>query len=93
VRRQRFQDAGDRDAAGLTEIGSAENRHVRGSAGILDQIADAHDVADDADRGLERRPAGLAVRLVQCGERIVSRRECRRYGPLRGGRKRERDET
>jgi hypothetical protein len=55
MRQHRLDDAGRRDAAGLTEIGRAEDRHIGGGAGVLHEIADANDIPDDCDRRLERR--------------------------------------
>ncbi len=40
---QRLGDARDRHGAGLAEIRRAEHRHVGGGAGVLDEVADAHD--------------------------------------------------
>ena len=47
--------------AGIAEIGRAEDRHIGNDAGILDEIADAHDVAADDRFGLERRSAELEL--------------------------------
>ncbi len=38
--------AARRHAAGLAEVGRAEDRDVGDRAGVLDQIADAHELAD-----------------------------------------------
>ena len=43
-----------RHGAGGAEIGRAEDRHVGDDAGIVDQIADAHEIAGDGRFGLER---------------------------------------
>ena len=43
VRQHRVHDALDGDAAGLAEVGCAEDRDVGGGAGVLHEIADAHD--------------------------------------------------
>ena len=72
VRQHRLDHALDRHAAGLAEIGRAEDRHVGGGAGVLHQIADAHDLADDRHRGLERRAGPLRQRRVR-GEALEER--------------------
>ena len=41
-----------RHRAGGAEIGRAENRHFGDDAGMIDQIADAHDIAGDGGFGL-----------------------------------------
>ena len=46
-----------RHRAGAAEVGRAEDRHVGDDAGIVDQVADAHDFAGDDGVGLERRRA------------------------------------
>ena len=51
-------DAARRYAAGLAEVGRAEDRHVGDRAGVVDQVADAHDLARDDRLGLQRRAAG-----------------------------------
>ncbi len=65
VRQHRLDHALDRDAAGLAEVGRAEDRHVGGGAGVLHQIADAHDLSDDRHRRLERRAGPLRQRRVR----------------------------
>ena len=45
-----------RHRSGGAEIGRAEDRHLGDDAGMLDQIADAHDVAGDGGFGFEPRP-------------------------------------
>ena len=91
VRQHRLDDALDRDAAGLAEIGRAEDRDIGGGAGVLHEIADAHDLADHRDRRLERR-AGDALRqrrvARRSGRRTIRRRRHlarRRFAPRRGG--------
>ena len=49
VRTDRLDDAFGRHRAAGAEIGRAEDRHVGDRAGIVDQVADAHDVARDGD--------------------------------------------
>ncbi len=44
-----------RHTAGLAEIGRAEDRHVGDRAGIVDEIANAHDLAGDGGLRLEGR--------------------------------------
>ena len=50
VRQHRLDHAARRHAAGLAEVGRAEDRHVGRGAGVLDEIANAHDLADHRDR-------------------------------------------
>ena len=45
---------GGHRAAGA-EIGCTEDRHIGDRAGMLDEIADAHDIADHGDVGAQRR--------------------------------------
>ena len=45
VRTDRLDDAVGRHRAAGAEIGRAEDRHLGHCAGIVDQVADAHDVA------------------------------------------------
>ena len=47
VRAHRFDHRFGRHRAGGAEIGRAEDRHVGDDAGMLDQIADAHEIAGD----------------------------------------------
>ena len=49
----------------VAEVGRAEDRHVGGRAGILDQIADAHDLAGDGDQLLEPRALRSARRSAR----------------------------
>jgi len=53
-----------RDRSGIAEVGRTEDRHRRDDTGILDEIADAHDVAVDDDFRFQRWP----LRLGQVGD-------------------------
>ena len=93
MRHDRRDDALDRDAAGLAEIGRAEDRDIGGGAGVLDEIADAHDLADHRDRRLERR-AGGALRQRRVGGEAFGERSVGaglRAGDLHGSGKGEGD--
>ena len=59
VRPDRFDHALGRHRAAGAEIGRAEDRHLGDGPGILDEIADPHDVAGHGDVGAERRLAIL----------------------------------
>ena len=63
VRPHRLGDPARRHAAGLAEIGGAEDRHLGDRAGVLDEIADAHELAGDDDLALERGAGGRLLRL------------------------------
>jgi hypothetical protein len=55
VRLDRFDHALGGHCAAGAEIGRAKDRHIGDRAGMLDEIADAHDVADHGDIGAQRR--------------------------------------
>ena len=57
----------DRDRSGGADVGRAEDRGVGGCAGVLDQVADAHDVARHRDGALERRQRGRRRRDLRGG--------------------------
>ena len=52
MRPYRIGDAAGRNGAALAEVGGAKDRYVGDRAGVLDQIADAHDLARDHRLGL-----------------------------------------
>ena len=55
-----------------TEVGRAKDRYVGDRSGILDKIADAHDVAVHGDVGAQRRHGVLRRRRI--GEQTEQRR-------------------
>ena len=59
MRLGRLDDAVGRDHTPGAEVGRAEDRHVGSRPGILDQIADAHDVPGHGDVGAQRRHRAL----------------------------------
>ena len=59
MRPDRLDDAVGRHRAAGAEVGRAEDRHVGHRAGIVDQVADMHDVAGDGDVGAQRRRSAL----------------------------------
>ena len=68
VRANGLDDAVGRHRAAGAEIGRTEDRHLGHHAGIVDQVADAHDVAGDGDARAQRRQSAL------CGGGIGERR-------------------
>ena len=55
MRPDRLDHALGRHRAARAEIGRAKDRHIGDGAGMLDEIADAHDAPDDGDVGAQRR--------------------------------------
>jgi hypothetical protein len=55
VRPDRLDDPLRRHRAPGAEIGRAEDRHVGDRPGIIDEVADAHDVGGHGDAGAQRR--------------------------------------
>ena len=55
MRSDGIDDAVGRDGTRGAEVGRTENRHVGNRPGIVDEIADAHDVASHGDVCLEYR--------------------------------------
>jgi len=75
VRPDRLDDALGCDVAARPEVGGAEHWHVGCGSGVLDEVADAHDVAGDGNarpqRGFRRLRGGsgrprAAKRQRQC---------------------------
>jgi hypothetical protein len=75
VRPDCVDDALGCDCTACPEVRGAEHRHVGGGAGVLDQVADAHDVAGDGDvrpqRGFRRLRGG-------CGRPRAAKRQRQR---------------
>ena len=69
MRPHRFEHARAGTLPVWPRSGARKIGDVGGGAGVLDQVADAHDVAADRDRSLEPRRAGRAV--------LARRRRCR----------------
>jgi hypothetical protein len=58
---QRFDDARQLHGAGLTKVRRAKHRHIGGGAGVLDEVADAHDFRADRDQLPEPRRGGRGL--------------------------------
>jgi hypothetical protein len=68
----RLDDAVGRHGAAGAEVGRAEDRYLGHRAGIIDQVADAHDVAGDGNAGAQRRRSALCCSGI--GERRRERK-------------------
>jgi hypothetical protein len=75
VRAQRVQHLRHRQRACRAEIGRAIDRDLRGSAGIVDDVADPHDIGRDVDGGAQRRGRDGVAAVLREATRSGSREE------------------
>ena len=84
VRPQRVEDMGDRQRAGGAEIRRAVDRDLRRTAGVVDDVADPHQIARHGDAGAQHRCGDDVVAVLRLREARRSRSAEQRGGEEKG---------